>query len=164
MGKTFFDFLSTLSTDWYHTIADLENAISCASIDFYRSKQLSTLHLPITTGAIISPMGLGSRSLPVKIKLFGQETYLADSMQFFLEYGCRLHSTGCYYIMPSFRGEDADNRHLCQFYHSEAEIPGTITDVMQFVEEYLRYLCKYILENCANVVLKQTGSLFTLKK
>lgn len=47
------------------------------------------MHLPITTGSISSPMGLGSDSIPVKIQLGGRDTYLADSMQFALEYGCR---------------------------------------------------------------------------
>ena len=67
-------------------------------------------------------------------------------MQFMLEYGCRMFKEGCYYIMPSFRGEEADERHLCQFYHSEAEIPGTLDDVMKLVEEYLIYLSRRLLE------------------
>ncbi len=33
-------------------------------------------------------------------------------------------------------------RHLSQFYHSEAEICGKLEDVMQLVEEYLKYLSK----------------------
>lgn len=68
-------------------------------------------------------------------------------MQFMLEYGCRLFDNGAYYIMPSFRGELADERHLCQFYHSEAEIPGTLDDVMRLVEGYIKYTCEKILEN-----------------
>lgn len=55
------------------------------------------MHLPVTTGSISSPMGRGSDSLPVKVKLEGVETYLADSMQFLLEYGCRLTNKGVYY-------------------------------------------------------------------
>ena len=104
------------------------------------------MHLPVTTGSISSPMGRGSDSLPVKINLEGVNTYLADSMQFLLEYGCRLNSNGVYYVMPSFRGEKADNRHLCQFYHSEAEIPGTLNDVMNLVDEYIKYLSRELLK------------------
>ena len=83
------------------------------------SKNIKNMFLPITTGSISSPMGLGSDSLPVKINLNGVPTYLADSMQFLLEYGNRFCKNGVWYIMPSFRGEQEDERHLSQFYHSE---------------------------------------------
>ena len=95
------------------------------------------MHLPITTGSISSPMGLGSDSIPVKIQLGGRDTYLADSMQFALEYGCRFFENGVWYIMPSFRGESEDKRHLSQFYNSEAEICVKLEDDMKLVEEYL---------------------------
>lgn len=103
------------------------------------------MHLSVTTGSISSPMGKRSDSSSVKVNLEGVDTYLAYTMQFLLEYGCRLTEKGCYYIMPSFRGEKFDERHLCQFYHSEAEIPGTLEDVMNLVNEYIKYLSKKIL-------------------
>jgi len=139
-------FLYALESPWYKHIAAIEDIIHHATCMFYREEGIKTLFLPITTGSISSPMGLGSDSLPVKVNLCGVDTYLADSMQFMLEYGCRIFDKGCYYIMPSFRGEMADERHLCQFYHSEAEIPGTLFDVMSLVERYIKYLCEKILE------------------
>ena len=48
-----------------------------------------TIVKTLITGSISSPMGLGSDSLPVKINLNGVSTYLADSMQFLLDYGNR---------------------------------------------------------------------------
>jgi asparaginyl-tRNA synthetase len=104
-------------------------------------------------------MGLGSDSQPVKINLFGIETYLADSMQFMLEYGCRLHAAGCYYLMPSFRGEASDETHLCQFYHSEAEIVGTREDMMGLVEEYLRFMSSAVLAQCGDQIKQITGDV-----
>ena len=104
-------------------------------------------------------MGLGSDSKPVQVNLFGIDTYLADSMQFMLEYGCRLHDRGCYYLMPSFRGEDADESHLCQFYHSEAEIVGSIEDVMALVEDYLRFMSAEILKRCGPSIRNITRDL-----
>lgn len=142
---------------WYKCLVHLENTISCETYSFYRERGLSTIHLPITTGSISSPMGRGSDSSPVKINLLGIETYLADSMQFMLEYGCRLHEKGCYYLMPSFRGEQMDSRHLCQFYHSEAEIPGSLEDVMALVENYLRHLCEKILQYNEEDILAIAG-------
>lgn len=121
-------------------ILELQELILEASLSFYRAKKIHWLSAPVTTGSISSPMGLGSDSLPVKINLDGTDMYLSDSMQFLLEYGCRLFKTGCWYIMPSFRGEDVDERHLKQFFHSEAEIPGTLEDVMNLAEEYIKHL------------------------
>jgi len=138
-------FLYAINDPWYKHIATIENIIHEATCEFYKGEGIKTLFLPITTGSISSPMGLGSDSLPVKVNLCGVETYLADSMQFMLEYGCRIFDKGCYYIMPSFRGERADERHLCQFYHSEAEIPGSLTDVMSLVERYIKFLCESIM-------------------
>ena len=125
-------------------ILQLEELILCESVDFYKRKGLHWLSAPVTTGAISSPMGLGSDSLPVQINLDGHQTYLADSMQFLLEYGCRFFDTGCWYIMPTFRGEDIDKRHLKQFFHSEAEIVGGLNDIMKLVEQYLKHLVSKI--------------------
>lgn len=142
-------YLSALADPWYKTLVEIQDVISTSTLKFFSKRGLRMLHLPITTHSISSPMGLGSDSQPVKIQLFGIDTYLADSMQFMLEYGCRLHSPGCYYLMPSFRGEHADETHLCQFYHSEAEIVGSIDDVMRLVEEYLRFMCAELLWSCS---------------
>ena len=95
--------------------------------------------------------------------LEGQDTYLADSMQFLLEYGCRIFENGCYYIMPSFRGEKADERHLCQFYHSEVEIPGNLEDIMILAEEYVKYLSKRILGEMEKELVENVGDVEHIK-
>ena len=135
-----------LQDEWYAIINVLFSGIFIATHDFYRKKSIQPSLFPITTGSISSPMGLGSDSLPVKVKIRNNEVYLADSMQFCLEIGARLNEKGSYYIMPTFRGENIDSRHLNEFIHSEAEIKGNIKDVMklffisgQFVPSILRY-------------------------
>lgn len=139
-------YIKVMNDPWYKLLIKLQNLVSIETMKFYEKKNIVTMHLPITTGSISSPMGRGSDSIPIKINLQGIDTYLADSMQFLLEYGCRLIDKGVYYIMPSFRGEKADQRHLCQFYHSEAEIIGDLDDVISLVEEYIKYLSKKIVE------------------
>jgi asparaginyl-tRNA synthetase len=104
-------------------------------------------------------MGLGSDSTPVKVNLMGIDTYLADSMQFGLEYACRLAEHGAFYIMPSFRGEDCDRTHLAQFFHSEAEIPGGLEDVMLVVERYIRSISAVILEKHSDSIRSIAGTL-----
>lgn len=157
-------FIEVLRSPWYKQLVQLQNLITEETMKFYEKKKIITLHLPVTTGSISSPMGRGSDSKPVKIELEGVETYLADSMQFLLEYGCRLADDGCYYVMPSFRGEKADERHLCQFYHSEAEIQGTLEDVMDLVDEYIKYLSKKIIERMGEQLKETLGDTSHIEK
>lgn len=145
-------YLSAISDPWYAAICEIQDAISVATLQFFAERGIRTLHLPITTTSISSPMGLGSDSEPVAVDLLGTRTYLADSMQFMLEYGCRIHKQGCWYLMPSFRGEQADSTHLSQFYHAEAEIPGSMEDVITLVEDYLREMSTSVYESCGEAI------------
>lgn len=138
-------YLAILGSSFYRTLTRLHDLVMSATVDFWRARDVRCLLLPVTTGAVSSPMGVGSDSTPMRVNMAGVETYLADSMQFMLEYGCRLSPAGCYYLMPSFRGEHSDETHLSQFFHSEAEIPGGLDDVMATVEEYVLHLCDRVL-------------------
>lgn len=157
-------YLNVLNSPWYKLLVRLENLVSMETMKFYQKKGIITLHLPVTTGSISSPMGRGSDSTPVNVNIDGVDTYLADSMQFLLEYGCRLNDKGVYYIMPTFRGEKADERHLCQFYHSEAEIPGKLEDVMNLVDEYIKYLSKKIIESFGSELTDAIGDISHIEK
>lgn len=157
-------YIEALDSPWYKLLVKLENLLSLETMKFYSKIGISTIHLPVTTGSISSPMGRGSDSLPVKVNLEGVDTYLADSMQFLLEYGCRLTNKGVYYIMPSFRGEKADERHLCQFYHSEAEIVGDLDNVINLIEKYIKYLSKQILKQLGDEIKNMTGDITHIEK
>lgn len=142
-----------LDADWYRGVVALQSTVSCATVEFWSVRDVANAYLPITTGAISSPMGLGSDSKPVSVIMHGQETYLADSMQFGLELACRLSPNGAYYIMPSFRGESADSTHLSQFMHSEAELPCTLDVMMDVVEEYVRHLAQAVLNRNSKLLV-----------
>ncbi|WP_198028894.1 amino acid--tRNA ligase-related protein [Actinoplanes sp. N902-109] len=142
-------FLEILDQPFYRLLVDLQDLISFETARFWRSRGVKSIHLPVTTGSISSPMGLGSDSLPVQVTIAGLPVYLADSMQFLLEYGCRLTPQGCYYIMPSFRGEQSDATHLNEFFHSEAEIPGGLEDVIAVADAYVRHLAAALLTDLA---------------
>ncbi len=157
-------FLTVLQDPWYKVVVSLQDMISVFTMEFWSKRGLQTMHLPVTTGSISSPMGFGSDSLPVKINMFGVDTYLADSMQFVLEYGCRIVDNGCYYLMPSFRGEAADESHLCQFYHSEAEIHGSLDTMMSDVEAYLKFLSAKILNQAEEKIYAVTGDVTHIER
>ena len=157
-------YIKALNNEWYSLLAKLENTISYSTMKFYEKKDIITIHLPVTTGSISSPMGRGSDSTPVRVNIQGVDTYLADSMQFLLEYGCRINKNGVFYVMPSFRGEKADERHLCQFYHSEVEIPGTLDDIMDLADEYIKYLSRSILRKYGKELENAIGDISHIKK
>lgn len=152
-------FLEVVNDPWFRLLVEVQDLVSYETAAFWRDRHVKCLHLPITTGSISSPMGLGSDSLPVEVDLFGIRTYLADSMQFMLEYGCRLAEQGTYYLMPSFRGESADSTHLNQFFHSEAEIPGGLDDVMQVADDYVRHLAAAALDQLAPRLTNIAGDI-----
>ncbi|MFF3672954.1 amino acid--tRNA ligase-related protein [Streptomyces sp. NPDC002120] len=151
-------FLDILDEPLYRRLVDLQDLVTTRTAGFWAARGVKSLHLPITTGTISSPMGLGSDSLPVEIDLFGQPTFLADSMQFMLEYGCRLSELGAWYLMPSFRGEDCDETHLNQFFHSEAELPGGLDACIEVVEAYMHHLATGVLDLHAAAVTASAGS------
>ncbi len=157
-------FLVALSHPWYRALIAIQDTIVQETAAFWAKRGVRLLLLPITTGSISSPMGLGSDSEPVSVEIGGERTYLADSMQFLLEYGSRLTPPGCYYVMPSFRGEATDRTHMSEFFHSEAEITGTLDDVIGTVEAYLRALAAALLARNADDVRAAAGATDHLER
>lgn len=147
-----------LKNPWYAMLVELQTSFDHLTHQFWRTAGAKSLHLPVTTGSISSPMGAGSDSKPVEVTLSGARTYLADSMQFMLEFGCRLADSDCYYVMPSFRGEDTDARHLSEFFHSEAELIGDLDRTIDTVERYLVHLAQGMLEEQGDLILRAAGT------
>ncbi|MDA8043810.1 MAG: asparagine synthetase A [Actinomycetota bacterium] len=151
-------FLDIIDDGRTRLLVGLQDLVTTATADFWAGRGVKNLHLPITTGAVSSPMGLGSDSQPVQVSLCGVDTYLADSMQFMLEYGCRISPRGAWYLMPSFRGETTDRTHLAQFFHSEAEVPGDLEEMMRVVELYLHHLTAAVLDRHGDEVRAEAGT------
>lgn len=152
-----------LSTPWYRTLNKIFSQILLLTHNFYKTENITPTIFPITTGSVSSPFGLGSDSLPVKINIKNNDMYLADSMQFSLEIATRLNDKGAYYIMPSFRGENMDARHLNEFVHSEVEIKGDLDDVMSLAERYIKYLIRGLKDTCTKEIVEVCGTTEHLK-
>lgn len=141
---------TVLEDPWYGSILTVQDGLFHASVDFFKRRLGYKYSLvPATTDAISSPMGLGSDSAPVPISILGQNTYLADSMQFVLEYFLRIEDglPGVYYINNSFRSEDPDAMHLNQFYHVECELLGGFSAGISVAEKYIIYLVSAFLRD-----------------
>nr|XP_040047533.1 uncharacterized protein LOC120828190 [Gasterosteus aculeatus aculeatus] len=159
---------STLAirSQWYRNLFQIQNTLFHSTVEYFHSTcQYSYALTPLTTDTISSPMGLGSDSEPVSVNLLGQDIYLADSMQFVLEYFLRFQENlpGTYYISPSFRGEDPDATHLNQFYHVECELLGDMDKAISTAEGYLAHLTKSMLKKHSDMILNTAGTLTHVK-
>nr|XP_015215084.1 PREDICTED: uncharacterized protein LOC102687500 isoform X4 [Lepisosteus oculatus]XP_015215085.1 PREDICTED: uncharacterized protein LOC102687500 isoform X4 [Lepisosteus oculatus] len=154
--------ISAIKSQWYRNLFQIQNTLYHATVEFFHNTCRYAYALtPITTDTISSPMGLGSDSEPVRVNLLGQDIYLADSMQFVLEYFLRFQEglPGTYYVSPSFRGEDPDATHLNQFYHVECELLGDMEKAIGVAEAYVAYLTRSMLRRHADLILKTAGTL-----
>lgn len=158
IGNADFRLATILTSKRYQILAKVESDIVKISNKFFFDRHFDFLLLPLTTGSVSSPMGIGSDSLPVKVSIGGIDTYLADSMQFYLELACRVNKTNTFYIAPSFRGEEADPRHLSQFFHIEAELSGNIDNTIVLVEKYLQYLTHNLYQSFKKEITLMSGA------
>lgn len=151
-----------IKSQWYRNLFQIQNTLFHSTVNYFNDKcKYSYALTPITTDTISSPMGLGSDSEPVFVNMLGQDVYLADSMQFVLEYFLRFQEglPGTYYVSPSFRGEDPDATHLNQFYHVECELLGDIDDAISVAEGYVVHLTQDMLKNHSKIILSAAGTL-----
>lgn len=131
---------------YFDALMTLRHFVQMASHDFFSRQQgARNVDLFMLTPSISSPMGPGSDSEPIDLTFGGIKTHLVDSSQFGFE-PLLIQSPGMVYCyLPSLRGEDPDARHLNQFFHCECEMTGTLNDVMQVVEAYVRTLSDMLI-------------------
>ncbi|XP_056143699.1 uncharacterized protein si:ch211-256m1.8 [Lampris incognitus] len=151
-----------IKSQWYCNLFQIQNTLFHSTVEYFHNTcQYSYALTPLTTDTISSPMGLGSDSEPVFVNMLGQGIYLADSMQFVLEYFLRFQKNlpGTYYVSPSFRGEDPDATHLNQFYHVECELLGDMNNAIHIAEGYLAHVTNAMLKKHSNILLSTAGTL-----
>ncbi|CAG0897657.1 unnamed protein product [Cyprideis torosa] len=154
--------IRAITNQWYRNLFQIQNTLYHSTVDYFHNIcHYSYASTPITTDTISSPMGLGSDSEPVRVKMLGQDVYMADSMQFVLEYFLRFQEDphGVYYVLPSFRGEDPDVTHVNQFYHIECEIVGDMEAAISVAESYLAHITLQILKKHSQIILRTAGTL-----
>lgn len=84
---------------------------------------------------------------------FDKETNLTVSGQ--LEAELAAMALGKVYTFgPTFRAENSNTaRHLAEFWMVEPEVAfNDLTDNMDLAEDFLSYICKYVMDNCADDV------------
>ncbi|MCS7386665.1 MAG: asparagine--tRNA ligase [archaeon GB-1867-005] len=84
-----------------------------------------------------------------KMKYFENEAYLTQSSQLYLEVMIfSLEKVWC--LAPSFRAEKSrTRRHLCEFWHLEAEAAWMdLEGLMKLEEELVSHICNSVADNC----------------
>ena len=163
------EFLRTIAhlrprTNTFGAVFRIRHALAFAINKYFNDNGFYYLHTPIITGSDAEGAGEMFRVSildPVNPPLneygkvdytedfFGKETNLTVSGQLEGELGA-LALSQIYTFGPTFRAENSNTpRHLAEFWMIEPEMAFyDIHDNMDLAEDFLKYLVKYILDNC----------------
>lgn len=100
------------------------------------------------TAPVLTPLPLYNDGTAMSIQVHDQKVFLTQCVGYYLE--AAVHAFERVYNMgPSFRGEESrSKRHLMEYWHIKAEIAFCDrNDLMTLVEELLRYVTLYFMQN-----------------
>ena len=168
---TSFEYLRTVAhmrprTNTFGAIMRIRNNMAFAIHKFFNEKGFVYLHTPLITasdcegaGQMFQVTTLDLNNVPMNKKgevdytkdFFGKQTNLTVSGQLEGELGATALGE-IYTFGPTFRAENSNTpRHLAEFWMIEPEMAFyDIRDNMDLAEEFIKYLVKYALDNCAD--------------
>ena len=153
-----------IRTNTFSAVMRVRSALSFAIHQYFRQNDFYYFHAPIITGSDAEGAGemfkvttLDSKNPPLneqgevdyKKDFFGKETNLTVSGQLEAEtYAMALGKV--YTFGPTFRAENSNtSRHLAEFWMIEPEMAFFDLDAnMDLAEDFIKYIIRYILENC----------------
>lgn len=152
-------------TNTFSAVMRLRHAMAFAVHRFFNDRGFAYIHTPVITGSDAEGAGAMFRvttldpenpprteegKIDFREDFFGRETNLTVSGQ--LEGETYALALGDIYTFgPTFRAENSNTtRHLAEFWMIEPEMAFyDINDNMQLAQEFLQYLVRYALDNCA---------------
>ena len=153
-------------TNTFSAVFRTRSVAAFAVHKFFNEKGFIYAHTPIITGSDCEGAGemfrvttLDMKNPPLnedgtindKEDFFGKETNLTVSGQLEAEAMCM--SVGNVYTFgPTFRAENSNTvKHAAEFWMIEPEIAfADLEDDMELAEEMIRYVVKYVLDECPN--------------
>ena len=150
-------------TNTFSAVFRLRHAMTFAIHKYFNDRGFFNLHTPIITGS--DAEGAGEMFHVTNFDLdkipqneagevnfdedfFGKETNLTVSGQLEAELAA-LALSKVYTFGPTFRAENSNtSRHLAEFWMIEPEVAfNDLNDNMDLTEDFLKYLCKYAMDN-----------------
>lgn len=153
-------------TNTFGAIFRIRHALAFAVHKYYNDNGFFYLHTPIITASdaegagemfhvttfdLKNPPKTEEGEIDYKEDFFGRETSLTVSGQLEGELGA-LALSKIYTFGPTFRAENSNTtRHLAEFWMIEPEVAfNELEDNMNLAEDFVQYVIKYALENCAD--------------
>ena len=150
-------------TNTFGAVFRIRHGVSYAIHKFFNDKGFFYLHTPILTGSDAEGAGemfhvtnfdLGNipkneaGEVDFEQDFFGKQVNLTVSGQLEAELGA-LALGQVYTFGPTFRAENSNtSRHLAEFWMVEPEVAfNDLEDNMNLTEDFLKYICRYILDN-----------------
>ena len=151
-------------TNTFSAVFRIRHAVAYAIHHYFHTNGFFYLHTPIITGSDAEGAGemfrvstLDPKSPPLneagevdyKQDFFGKPVNLTVSGQLEAELAA-LALGQVYTFGPTFRAENSNtSRHLAEFWMIEPEVAfNDLTDNMDLTEDFLKYLCSFVIENC----------------
>jgi asparaginyl-tRNA synthetase len=151
-------------TNTFSAVFRIRHAVAYAIHHYFHTNGFFYLHTPIITGSDAEGAGemfrvstLDPKSPPLneagevdyKQDFFGKPVNLTVSGQLEAELAA-LALGQVYTFGPTFRAENSNtSRHLAEFWMIEPEVAfNDLNDNMDLTEDFLKYLCSFVLENC----------------
>jgi len=154
-------------TNTFGAVARVRNALGYSTHRFFQERDFLYVHTPIITcsdcegaGEMFRVTTLDPLNMPVSEEtsdvdwtgdFFGRQAGLTVSGQLEGEtYACSLGNI--YTFGPTFRADNSNtSRHLSEFWMIEPEMAfADLDDAAGLAEEYIRYLFRYLLDNCGD--------------
>lgn len=153
-------------TNTFGAIFRIRHALAFAVHKYYNDNGFFYLHTPIITASdaegagemfhvttfdLKNPPKTEEGEIDYKEDFFGRETSLTVSGQLEGELGA-LALSKIYTFGPTFRAENSNTtRHLAEFWMIEPEVAfNELEDNMNLAEDFVQYVIKYAIENCAD--------------
>ena len=158
-----FEFLREVAhlrprTNTFSSIFRIRHSIIYSIHKFFNDRVFFNIHTPIITSSDaegagemfkVTSLDLKDKNLDFKNDFFSKPVNLTVSGQLNAELGA-LALSEVYTFGPTFRAENSNtSKHLAEFWMIEPEMAFyDINDNMDLAEDMLKYVIKYILENC----------------
>jgi len=153
-------------TNTFGAVFRIRHAVAFAIHKYFNDRGYFYLHAPIITGSDAegagemfhvsnidpnNPPRNEDGSVNFEEDFFGKQVSLTVSGQLEAELGA-LALGQVYTFGPTFRAENSNTtRHLAEFWMIEPEVAfHDLVDNMDLTEDFLKYICSYVIENCAD--------------